>query len=360
MSIDKSEISAVLRRSPSLGRISSLPAMRHSQAGARGHGQLSIACPDSSEYYSCHKFLNWDDGAAYDFLYAQDIVLDPVSGAIAVSTLTVPTINAELVIAVTSFAYRILAESRYMRVLENNYGRYGPVSVAHFKAREYYRQSLSLLADSGPSDIIRLNRDGEYIALETGRPEQLPDLLEPDPDVQATPAKRAGGPSRQSAEPSGLARALLRTELHSGRLPLADLIHFPEVQALEDERGRVVDLQLDGGQYPDRRHPDEPPPPLQHHDSAAPGPGGLRIAFAQQADTDPALLRVIYYWMRPGAPPKALFIKVCSGYSYYEYHRRVIVKKKGSWFRKKTTITTLIEELSETGMRCERMQFPFE
>jgi hypothetical protein len=249
------------------------------------------------------------DGALYDFELLITIVRN---GDLVEITQLIPVANGELLMATRSVGYQVSVRDRYVKKIQSDSQNFGVVRIDRAKVSEYYRHFVKAFFRSQTS-VKRFDANQQ--------------LLE-----------EKGDTSNYAFPP------LPETRSEGARFNLADAepvgrIWFPQFTVLDDGDFEVEDGQIVLGD------PAAPAAAMPQRAALAPGiyievlgQDGLSITVFNSVDANGHVV-----------PLSATECKKSSSTSMWEV---ITKKKKSSWFRKKTKIKVIREELLDVKTGC--------
>lgn len=289
-------------------------------------GQISGNCPDripGVEAY-CWKFKNPDPAAQYDFWMI--LTLQRLGDMMLVSKL-IPSSNGELLRFVRYNEYMSTMQSTYIKKIRYSHSDYGIVQISRLKVQEYYEGIIHTIFTSS-FKIFRHDSSGNLLEVQTPSSYEFPPLPR-------------GNPEMRDVTPE-----YVLSQLDLRNVTPQDTIYFPNYEV--DASGEII---VDNGDEYKARGSGE----RSIAASLATRPPGIYLDIAQQSGS-PYLIMEIYSIVTDEGKSKILSGMYCTSFNYcYETVREhVFKKKKKSWFRTKTKITIVREELKLNieGIKC--------
>jgi hypothetical protein len=291
-----------------------------------GRGQVSGNCPEripGAEAY-CWKFKNPDPAAQYDFWMI--LTLQRLGDMMLVSKL-IPLTSGELLRFVRYNEYLKTMQSSYIKKIRYSHSDYGIVQISHLKVQEYYEGIIQTIFTSR-FKVLRHDSAGNLIDVKTTSSFDFPPLPKGNPDTRnATPE-------------------YVMSQLGLRNIVPQDTIYFPNYDV--DAQGEIT---VDNGDEFKAGGSDK----RSLAASLATRPPGIYVDFAQQSGS-PHLIMEIYSMVAEGGTSKILSGMFCTSksYCYQTVREHIFKKKKKSWFRTKTKIKIVREELKLNieGVKC--------
>lgn len=256
----------------------------------------------------CWKFLDPDPGD-YDFLMLLTIRrVPPANSAIA---LFVPDADGGLLHFQVNPTLKTVQQTTIIRTISTSHGDFGPVSVSKLTARVYHEEvSRTVFGTEFRRGKYDRNRNliEPHAVVKGGRLPPLP--------VAVDPVAALGPAAAVEDESLGAIRFAVTAELPDG------------------------DFEVDGGT-------DEPATQL-----AAAGDGSLTIHIEFKYQENPPLSLMISSVVGPNRPARTFAVDYCFRSTREQFRERVFVKKRSSWFRKKTRIRVVRTELKTDELKC--------
>ncbi len=208
--------------------------------------------------------------------------------------------------------YKTVMQNTYIKVMKSKHKNFGIVSISRMKIQEFYEGTTTTIFKTN-FKVFREDANGNRIEITGTTSFKFPPLPQGEAKDRQSEAASAGG-----------------------------RIYFPLVEKISPGE-KPIDYYTGEG-----IHADAEAPPA---DAAMTGtqPPGIYVEFAEQGG-NPLLMITLFWMVTPEGSAKYLFGNYCTGYSYHYFRQTVIVKKKGSWFRKKKKITIRREELKIDGV----------
>jgi|GEM_PF-5053217 len=286
------------------------------------HMQASSEWPVLS---CCWKFANQNSGAQFDFFAL--ITVQKVVDIMGLMTMLIPMENGELVHFIKTAEYHSIMKSTYVKTIKSCYENYAVVQISRMTVQEYYEGTQHTIFTSGFS-VCRY--DSKF------------NLIEPCQTVSAYdfPPLPRGDPVTR-----GVSLEYRLSQLDLRNLRSQEAVRFPTYEL--DPSGDPSLITVDEGDEYKQRGMGE----LSIGALLVSRPPGIYIDFADQGG-NPSLLVTIYSLVPEVGMPRTLFGNWCTEINYHQLHDHVFVKKRSSWFKTKTKITIVREELIVDAVRC--------
>lgn len=288
-------------------------------------GQVSFNCPEripGVEAY-CWKFKNPNPAARYDFWII--LTLQRLGNMMLVSKL-IPLSNGELLRFVRYNEYLSTMQSTYIKTIRSSHSDYGIVQISRLKVQEYYEGIIHTIFTSS-FKVFRYDSSLNLLEVKTPSSFEFPPLPPGDTTVRdVTPE-------------------YLLSQLDLRNITPQDTIYFPHYEV--DASGVII---MDGGDEYKARESD-----VSIAASLAIRPPGIYADFAQQSGS-PYLIMEIWSLVSEDGKGRVFSGSYCTSHSYcYEtVHYHIFKSKRTKWYRTKTTITKVREELklNVEGIKC--------
>jgi hypothetical protein len=292
-------------------------------------GPIVGTCPEhqgTDEFY-CWKFKDLNPQSAYDFFLF--ITIARVGKTVMMSML-VPLGNKGYLRAVKMDKHETIMENTYVKTIKSSVSNYGVAHIARLRIEEYYRE-LKQTIFSVESFVDQYDDENKFVK-RFATPFNFPPLPDSEPSEIRT----------NDSE-------YWLNQLSCRNLAVNDRMVFSISRPLDDG-----DYEIDNGWGSD-----DVGFSSKGNDSIAVEsnrderqPNSIYVEFAHQPGNIGQYIEIYWRTDEQGIP-HFMWGLHCSSYNYEELREYVFVKKKRSWFKKKTKITIIRKEFRKEGVKYD-------
>lgn len=318
-----------------------------SGTAARGDVPATGTCVASSDDAYCWKFENDNPNAFYDFFLISSCIRNPGTGATLQALDVIPLDNGDYVITTTHTERLEIERNTYVRSMKASHGSFGAVSISRLKVKEFY-DGLNRTLFKIASDFYRLDADNQLLEYRSGAHLAFPPLPGGDRfSLSSSPAQTL------AVDGDGLLEYRLRQADPINTVATDGISFAVSTPIAVDATGRVTDYELVCGEPYEVGTSGDPMV------AGSPGrpPGQFLIRLGVQGGSPSYASTSMYRTDRHGVP-QLIFEKLATGFAYEEVRQHVIVKRRSSWFRKTTKVTTLREVFRMAGEKAREVYYP--
>lgn len=308
-------------------------------------GRIIGHCPEveDAEQYHCWKLVNSDKNSRQDFFLLVSVIKIRKTSLLSV---VVALEEGGLAHFAQYGDYLHYMEKTFIQTIKLRHGAVGPINIVDIDARTYYKE-LEKIFIGTLFRVGRYDADGNLLGpYKEVSSYEFPKLPIPKSPAFMLKLSSAALPAEKSI------RLVAPADFDQGRT-----LYFP----IFEEHGD--DFDVDGGMEIDSEGNEV----IDDELMTMTGPAkfvsigaetqtgrapGIHIEFTSHGG-DPSHVATLFWYQPRKGDPKFLFGDYCTQVSFGRLTHHVFKKKRSSWFRKSTKITTIRKELFLDGVLCQ-------